>query len=144
VLRQAAPLGVLAIGQTLVLISGGIDLSVGMLIGLVVPLGALVMGGSDGAILPAILAMLGVGAAVGTLNGLLVAFVGVHPFVLTFGMMALLQGLTFALTDYRTVGQISPAFGGFFTRVAGLPTSVWILFALALVTGLVLKYTRFG
>ena len=54
-LRQMAPLGILAIGQTLVLIAGGIDLSVGMLVGLVVPIGALVMAGSDGLILPAVL-----------------------------------------------------------------------------------------
>lgn len=144
VLQQMAPLGVLALGQTLLLIGGGIDLSVGMLVGLVVPLGAMVMAGADGQILPAVLVMLGVGVLTGTVNGLLVAFVGVHPFVLTFGMMALLQGVTFLVTDYRTVGQIAPAFADFFARRAGVPTSAWILFALAIVTALALRYTRFG
>lgn len=144
VLQQMAPLGVLALGQTLVLIGGGIDLSVGMLVGLVVPLGALVMAGADGQILPAIVVMLGVGVLVGTVNGLLVAFVGVHPFVLTFGMMALLQGVTFLVTDYQTVGQVAPAFADFFTRRAGIPTSAWLLLGLAMITALVLRYTRFG
>src|SRR5690606_41289541 len=68
-LRQMAPLGVLAIGQTVVLIAGGIDLSVGRLIGLVVPVGALVMAGSDGNVMVALLAMLAIGAATGIVNG---------------------------------------------------------------------------
>ena len=143
-LRQMAPLGVLAIGQTVVLIGGGIDLSVGRLIGLVVPIGALVMAGSDGNILAAILVMLALGAAAGVVNGLLVAWAGVHPFVLTFGMMALLQGITFLVTDYRTVGKVAPGFAAFFTGSRGLPASVWLLLLVAVVTGLLLVFTRFG
>jgi len=143
-LRQMAPLGVLALGQTLVLIAGGIDLSVGMLIGLVVPLGALVMSGNDGSILPALLVMLSVGALVGMVNGLLVAWAGVHPFVLTFGMMALLQGITFLITDYRTIGKTAPAFATFFKGGFGLPASAWLLLALAAVSAFVLRQSRFG
>src|SRR5690606_17534672 len=126
-LRQMAPLGVLAIGQTVVLIAGGIDLSVGRLIGLVVPIGALVMAGSDGNIASAIVVMLALGAAAGVVNGLLVAWAGVHPFVLTFGMMALLQGVTFLITDYRTVGQVAPSFAQFFRGTTLLPHSAWLL-----------------
>lgn len=143
-LRQMAPLGVLALGQTVVLIAGGIDLSVGMLIGLIVPLGAMVMAGSDENVLLALLLMLGVGLLVGAFNGLLVAWARVHPFVLTFGMMALLQGITFLVTDYRTVGSVAPAFGEAFTVSRGLPTSVWVLIAGAALTGLLLAFTRFG
>src|SRR5690606_5336918 len=108
-LRQMAPLGVLAIGQTVVLIAGGIDLSVGRLVGLVVPVGALVMAGSDGNVLTAVLAMLSIGFLTGVANGLLVAWAGVHPFVLTFGMMALLQGITFVKghLDSRSWGTSS-------------------------------------
>lgn len=143
-LRQMAPLGVLAIGQTIVLIAGGIDLSVGMLVGLTVPLGALAMAGSDGQILPAILLMLAVGALVGMANGLLVAWAGVHPFVLTFGMMALLQGTTFLVTDYRTVGQTAPGFADFFAGGFAFPSSVWLLIALAAATAFMLRFTRYG
>lgn len=143
-LRQMAPLGVLAIGQTLVLIAGGIDLSVGRLIGLVVPIGALVMAGSDGNIVAAALAMLVLGAATGAVNGVLVAWAGVHPFVLTFGMMALLQGVTFLVTDYRTVGQVAPGFAAFFRGTTLIPHSAWVLLALAVLTALVLGLTRFG
>jgi len=143
-LRQMAPLGVLAIGQTVVLIAGGIDLSVGRLIGLIVPVGALVMAGSDGNVMVALLAMLAIGAATGIVNGLLVAWAGVHPFVLTFGMMALLQGVTFLVTDYRTVGRVAPAFASFFRGTTLIPHSAWLLLALALVTAFVLHLTRFG
>src|SRR5690606_37568943 len=135
-LRQMAPLGVLAIGQTVVLIAGGIDLSVGRLIDLVVPVGALVMAGSAGNILAAILVMLALGAAAGVVNGLLVAYAGVHPFVLTFGMMALLQGITFLVTDYRTVGQVAPGFAAFFRGTTLVPHSAWLLLALAVLTAL--------
>src|SRR5690606_29152099 len=143
-LRQMAPLGVLALGQTLVLIAGGIDLSVGMLIGLVVPIGAMVMAGSNEQVLPALLVMLGVGLLVGVFNGVLVAWARVHPFVLTFGMMALLQGVTFLVTDYRTVGDVAPAFASFFRGTTLIPHSAWLLLALALVTAFVLHLTRFG
>lgn len=143
-LRQMAPLGILALGQTLVLIAGGIDLSVGMLIGLVVPLGAMVMAGSNEQVLPALLVMLGVGLLVGVFNGVLVAWARVHPFVLTFGMMALLQGITFLVSDYRTVGAVAPAFANVFAVSKGLPTAVRVLLGVSLVTGLVLAFTRFG
>lgn len=144
VLRQVAPLGVLALGQTIVLLAGGIDLSVGMLIGLAVPLGALTMAGNDAQVVPAILVMLGLGLAVGIVNGVLVAWAGAHPFVLTFGMMALLQGVTFLLTNYRTVGKTAPSFAAFFTAEFGLPGAAWVLTVLALATGFVLRYTRLG
>lgn len=143
-LRQMAPLGVLAIGQTIVLVVGGIDLSVGMLVGLVVPLGALVMAGSDGQIGVAILLMLGVGALVGAVIGLLVAWLRVHPFVLTFGMMALLQGITFLVTDYKTVGKVAPAFSDLFTGSVILPLSVWLLIVTAGLSWLLLNHTRLG
>ncbi len=139
-----APLGILAIGQTLVLIAGGIDLSVGMLVGLVVPLGALAMGGSDGQVAWAILVMLGIGLLTGVVIGLLVTLARVHSFVLTFGMMALLQGITFLITDYRTVGKTAPAFAAFFSSGWALPASVWILLAVAAVTAFMLRYTRYG
>lgn len=144
VLRQMAPLGVLALGQTLVLIAGGIDLSVGMLVGLVVPLGAAVMAGSDGNVLMAILTMLAVGLLTGVVNGVLVTVANVHPFVLTFGMMALLQGITFLITDYRTIGKTAPAFAAFFVSTLGLPVSVWILLLSTGVTAFLLRYTRYG
>lgn len=144
ILRQAAPLGVLAIGQTLVLIAGGIDLSVGMLIGLVVPLGALLMAGDNSMIAPALAAMAGVGIFVGLLNGVLVAAARVHPFVLTFGMMALLQGITFLLTDYRTIGKVAPPFAAFFAARTGLPTATWVLAGVTLIAAVLMQRTRFG
>src|SRR3954466_4088202 len=81
VARQTAILGIVACGQTMVILSGGFDLSVGMVIGLISVIGSTVM--SDYGLWPGLLAGLAAGAAVGALNGAMVAKAGLPPFIAT-------------------------------------------------------------
>src|SRR5438034_2191988 len=104
VATQSAALAVLALGQTFVILCGLIDLSVGQLTGLIVVLVCDVAAGQDAMTAPALLLALGLGAASGAITGLLNNRLRIHPLILTFGTMSVLQGIVFTYTD-RSVGR---------------------------------------
>ncbi|MGH6885080.1 MAG: ABC transporter permease [Geminicoccales bacterium] len=144
VLNQSAALGILAVGQSFVIVGGMIDLSVGQLTGLVVVLIADLMQGRPELTLPAILLALALGAGVGAINGGLNNRLRIHPLILTFGMLSILQGMIFVYTD-RSVGLVSPAF----RRIAdgnllGVPFAALLLAVLSLGAAFLLHRTRFG
>ncbi len=144
VLNQSAALGILAVGQTFVIIAGLLDLSVGMLIGLIVVLTSDLMDGQSSATIPAVLVALALGCAVGALNGFLNNRLRIHPLILTFGMLSVLQGVIFVYTD-RSVGQVSPEFAWMANgTVAGVPFSVVLLALVTCFAYLLLNRTRFG
>src|SRR4051794_32469370 len=144
VLNQSAILAVLAIGQTIVIAAGLIDLSVGQLMGLVAVLISDLMQGRSAMVLPAVLMALGVGGGVGVVNGLLVTWLRVHPLILTFGMLSVLQGAILLYTD-RSVGLVAPEFlllaSG---TLGGLPVSLLLVGTLALAAALFLDHARLG
>jgi ribose/xylose/arabinose/galactoside ABC-type transport system permease subunit len=144
VLNQSAILSVLAIGQTFVIAAGLIDLSVGQLMGLVAVLISDLMQGRSAMALPAVLLALGVGLGVGIVNGALVNWLRVHPLILTFGMLSVLQGAILLYTD-RSIGLVAPEFlilaSG---TVAGIPVSLQLVATLAVAAGLILDRTRLG
>ena len=107
-LRQAAPLGIAALGQTVVLITGGIDLSIGSIVSLTNVLAAELM--AEGGILTGAAAALAVGAAAGALNGAGVAYLRVPPFVMTLGMSSVITGAAYVWTRGTPVGRIPEAF----------------------------------
>ncbi len=146
VLRQASINGILAIGQTFVILTGGIDLSVGSLVAVCGILGALVVTG-DTPHSPALALLIGVGAGAGfgVVNGALVARLRVPAFVATLGMLSVARGLTFISNDGMPVPSLADSFltlgQGF---VAGVPVPV-ILFGLTvLVAWVVLRFTTYG
>jgi ribose transport system permease protein len=144
VLRQAAVLGVLAIGQTFVITAGMIDLSIGQIAGLVVVLSSAMINGDTAMTLPVVLLMIGVGAGIGLVNGILLNTLRLHPLILTLGMMSVLQGAIFTYTD-RSIGRTSDlltalANGSFL----GMPMSAIALALLVGVGHLALTRTRFG
>ena len=98
VLRQAAPVGIAAVGVTLVMIMGEVDLSVGALVSLAAVISAAVMNGDAANLLPALLASCAATTMVGVVNGLLVARTRVSSFILTLGVGMTLYGLTQMLT----------------------------------------------
>ncbi len=110
ILRQSAPLGIAAIGQTLVLLMGGIDLSVGMVITLVNIITASVMVGENGNIPLAVLLALAVSLSVGLVNGLIVTKMNMPPFLVTLAMSTFLQGVAYIYTQGSPKGGIAPAF----------------------------------
>jgi ribose/xylose/arabinose/galactoside ABC-type transport system permease subunit len=108
-LRQAAILGIVALGQTMVLLVAGIDLSVGAVIGLSLVTLAEFGRGPNPPLLPAILAVLLLGAGVGCVNGLLVTLRNVPPFIATLGMGVLIEGARLFYTHGVPSGDIPRA-----------------------------------
>jgi ribose transport system permease protein len=91
-LRQGSALGVVALGQTLVLMSGGLDLSLGSTVILSDVLAAMLIADRDERILPIVLLVLGIGALIGLINGVLVAYFKITPFIATLGMNFIVYG----------------------------------------------------
>jgi ribose transport system permease protein len=144
VLRQSAALGILAVGQSFVIVGGMIDLSVGQLAGLVVVLTADLMQGRPELTLPAILLALALGAGVGAINGWLNNRLRIHPLILTFGMLSILQGVIFVYTD-RSVGLVAPGFRRIADgSVLGIPFAALLLAAISIGAAFLLHRTRFG
>ena len=117
--KDASFIAIMAVGMSVVIISGGIDLSVGAIYALASVLGALVFHrfGPDGAAAgsPAwlgvgcgALACLGTATACGLVNGTLIVALRVHPFIITLGAMAILRGLAFVITRGQSVGGFPP------------------------------------
>ena len=131
-----AALGIMAVAQTFLIISGGIDISVGSVVALSgVVLGLLLIGD-----VPLPLAILGAmlsGTAVGAFNALLVVRLNIDPFIATLGSLSLFSGVAFTLTSGETRSIVDPtlAFIGI-GRIAGVPVPL-VLFAVILVIGLV-------
>jgi len=144
VLNQSAALAVLAVGQSFVVICGLIDLSVGQLLGLAVVLACVVMGAQSDGTIPALVVALSLGAAVGAVNGLLNNWLRIHPLILTFGTMGILQGIIFMFTD-RSVGTASSEFMWIANgTVVGIPMPALSLIVITYGAHLILHRTRFG
>lgn len=139
VMRQAIPLALVAMGQTLVILTGGIDISVAAVISLANTLAMGLMGGSEGAVAYAMVLPVLAGAVVGLVNGLTVTAVKVPAFIVTLGSAAVVQGIVFAYTNYDTYGLPAESVSSIgFTNWGFLPTLVW-LFIPVLIFALVLQ-----
>jgi ribose/xylose/arabinose/galactoside ABC-type transport system permease subunit len=144
VLRQSVFLGVVAIGQTIVIIAGGIDLSVGSVVKLVTLIAAGVMLGREQMALPAIALCLGVGCIIGLANGLIVTRLKVPAFIATLGMYSIVRGLAYGYAS-SPIGSVSKSVRSIYsTQIGPVPLPV-IIFALLMIAGLILlKLTVFG
>jgi ribose transport system permease protein len=143
VLLQVATDGIIAIGMTFVIITAGVDFSVGRVLALasVVAIGLQPHVGSLGASGLALLA----GLAIGVLNGLLVTKVGIIPFISTLGMQVFVYGLALGVTNTRPISGIDPAFADLATTpVFGLPLAAVVFLVMVGVCHYVLSYTHFG
>src|SRR5579884_128739 len=106
----AAPFALIALGQTLVILTGGIDLSVGSLIALSAMTSASVVLGHPERVWLCVLAAALVGLLAGTVNGLLVSRVDIPPFIATLGMMTLASGLAYVIGDGAPINGLPPQF----------------------------------
>lgn len=143
--RQASALGIMAIGQTFVVLTGGIDLSVASLAATTNVVAATMMNGQDRMVLPAVLVSFAIAGLVGLINGLMVTRRKVPPFIMTLGMMILLQGARFVYSGGVPRGSI-PAGLRFIGigNVGPIPVPVIVLALLAAAGAVVLNYTTFG
>ena len=144
VLRTAAFLGTVAIGETFVIISGGIDLSVGSVIKLSVLMSAILMNGKPENIGVAVAATLAMGALVGLVNGLLITKVRIAPFIVTLGGYSILRGVAYTVTT-TPVGRAAPGFLRLYDLKLGPVPLLVIFLALLILIGIfVLRRTAFG
>ncbi|MEZ4870146.1 MAG: ABC transporter permease [Caldilineaceae bacterium] len=144
ILRQASQLGLVAIGQTVVMLVGGLDLSVTGLIVLTSVVIAEVGDGQNQFIAPAVLIALGLGVVVGLGNGWLVTKRNVPPFVATLGMLVLVRGAQLAYTKGIPSGQVPPGMGLLSAAVGPFPLSFLLWVAITLALGFVLYATPYG
>jgi len=150
ILRLAVFLGVIAAGQTLVIISGseGIDLSAGSVVTLTAILTYVIVNGADAKVLPALLVSLAVGAFIGLINGAGITFLKISPFVMTLGMAGVVTGAIIIINHGNVSGKVAPIM----TRLIARPLSpslqipnaliIWILFGILM--WLLLERTTFG
>jgi ribose/xylose/arabinose/galactoside ABC-type transport system permease subunit len=138
--------GILAVGMTAVILTGGIDLSVGSVAALAgVVAATIAASGMAGAGLLGGVAALGIGLAVGLFNGFMVAQFRVPPFVTTLAMLTICRGLAFIVTGGRSIGNL-PASFGFLGRghLLGVPVPVLLMLVVFAAGWFVLRRMKFG
>jgi ribose/xylose/arabinose/galactoside ABC-type transport system permease subunit len=158
ILRQIAVNAILATGQTFVIITAGIDLSVGSLIALTGVLMAGTLGGTPSVALGLLIAVLvgiGVGGAAGAVNATPVIKFGLPPFITTLAMMLMARGLAFLYTGGQPIeinndgfnalgtGLLLPGLTGF-AHIPGIPIPVVVMLGVVFAASYVLGQTRFG
>ncbi|SIQ61098.1 monosaccharide ABC transporter membrane protein, CUT2 family [Paracoccus thiocyanatus] len=144
VLKRAAPVALLATGMTLVIATRGIDLSVGAIMAICGAVAATAITAGWG--LPAALLLaLGAGAAAGLWNGVLVAVLGIQPFVATLILMTMGRGIAQLITEGRIMTFTDAGFAWIGSGTAlGLPVPAWLWIATAAAFALVLRRTALG
>lgn len=143
VMLQVATDGIVAVGATFVIISGGIDLSVGSLIALVSVITVMLQTHFSTPV--GILVSLFTGILVGLANGLLITRVGISPFVTTLGMMTLIKGIALVISDSRSHSGIDPDFARLADRpIFGIPFAALIFLIFIFIANTFLVKTSVG
>jgi ribose transport system permease protein len=144
VYEQSTDLALVSIGQTLAILTGGIDLSVGSLISLTSCLTSGLINGHPDRVIPVAIAVLALGTCVGLLNAGLVIGLRVHPLIVTLGMGAVLQGVTLTYA-MGPVGKVPRNFNFLaYGRIADLPLGATIAAMLCVLVALLLRYLPLG
>lgn len=144
VVRQTAVINIMSLGMTMIIISGGIDLSVGAILAMGGLLGTMAM--EKGMPIPAgILIGMLTGLFWGTVNGALITRLRVAPFIVTLGTLGIVRGLTLIISNGLPVHRIPPAFSFLGEgTVLGVPFVLWLLLGCAVLTHVILERTRLG
>jgi ribose/xylose/arabinose/galactoside ABC-type transport system permease subunit len=146
VLRQVALYGIVSIGLTFVILTAGIDLSVGSIVAVVSVVTATLL--NSGLPVPlVILSGLGLGLLFGLINGTGIILIRIPPFIMTLGTMVMLRGLALTLADGRPIDVTNSA--AEFSWIGrgnafGLPVAVWIFIGVAILSLFILRSTPFG
>jgi ribose/xylose/arabinose/galactoside ABC-type transport system permease subunit len=143
-LVRSVALGIVAAGQTVVILAGSLDLSVAYLISVSALISSLIMNGDPSRIGVAVLVVLGIGVVVGLANGLLVTKLRVNAFIATLGVGLILRGMLNAAFD-NFAGKVAPQFEVLgYGALGPIPWSVILLSATMLGVWFLLRSTRFG
>lgn len=143
-LRQVTSLGIVSIGQTFAILTGGIDLSVGSVISLTTCLTTGLVMGKESLMIPVVIMVIVMGVAIGFVNGLIITRTGVHPLIVTLGTMAIIHGGTLIYTKVP-VGSVPawfefPAWGS----IGFIPFPIIILVIFSALGFFITKQTVFG
>ncbi len=146
VARQAAITGVVAVGMTFVILTAGIDLSVGSILALCGIMFALLIK-ADAAIPIAILAAMGFGILIGIVNGIGITFLAIQPFIMTLATMAITSGVALLISNgtpisFDTDSGVVALLGN--GNAGGVPGPVMVFVFVAVAGALVLRYLPFG
>jgi ribose/xylose/arabinose/galactoside ABC-type transport system permease subunit len=146
--RQTAIVCTAALGMTMVIVAGGIDLSVGSVVALTTVVIALGLRADHNAALSAA-AGIGAGALCGLISGFLITRLRVVPFIVTLGMMILIRGAAKGLAGERRLEAPGSFLNDLLRSVEPghgflLPSGIWLVILLALAVAITLEYTRFG
>ena len=145
VLQQISINFVIAIGMTFVIISGGIDLSVGSNIALSGLLMAILMKNFNVGVFPTILICFLFSGLVGLLNGVMIAYLDLPPFIATLGMMSIARGAAYTVTGGQPLYTMPAGFTAVSNRVAGIPLyAILIMLTVFALAWYALRYTRAG
>lgn len=145
--RNMAFFGIMALGMSAVICTAGIDLSVGSLLGLAGINLALVLQAGWGVEI-GFLACIGTAIAVGLINGILIAYLRLAPFVVTLGMLAMARSIAMVVSNNKMVYEFGPdqeifeSIGG--GSMLGVPNVVWVLTVMTLFFLWVWRYTQWG
>jgi ribose transport system permease protein len=143
--RQAAPLAIVAFGQTIVILAGGIDVSVSAVISLTTVVVSTEMGSDPGMVAPAVLLVLAIGLVVGLANGILISRLGTDPFVTTLAALLILQGAALVYTQGSPTSGLTPGFREISeSEILGVPTSIYIVALVFAVCWFLLRRTTWG
>ena len=144
ILEQAAGLGFASIGQTLTVLTGGIDLSIGAIISASSIFLASGIDGNGAMVWPMVAATLALGASIGAANGLLVVRLRVHPLIVTLGMAAIVEGCILLYT-LKPTGSVPIWFEDFaWARVWGMPVAGLAMAAMFVMVAAMLAHTGLG
>ena len=143
-LRQGSLIAILAVGQTFVIITGGIDLSVGAIVGFTTVIVALLIN-AGWPIWVAVLATLLVGVAIGLFHGFGIVKMGLPPFIITLATMTSLRGIGLLMTNGNSISINSDPFQAFSRgSLAGIPYLFWMVILVAVPSYIFLHHTRWG
>ena len=148
ILTEVSIYGVIAVGMTFVILTRGVDLAVGSLLGfagILAAMAAKAFGGQDFGWLVALATALAVGGGVGLLQGKAVTWLGVPPFIVTLGGLTVWRGATLIANDGAPVSGLDPGYRWWGSGdVLGVPAPVLVFAAVTLVGYVVLRHTRYG
>ncbi len=144
VVRQTAVINIMALGMTLVIISGGIDLSVGSILAMGGLFGTMMMQAGQPVLVGVAVGLL-TGCLCGFVNGTLVTRLKINPFIVTLGTMGIIRGLTLLISNGLPVHQIPKDFSYLGEgMLLGVPFVLWLLVICALAVHVILEHTRLG
>jgi ribose transport system permease protein len=144
ILVRSVALGIVAVGQTLVIIGGSIDLSVAYTISITSVMSSYIMQGRPENVFLAIVVVFAIGITIGLVNGLIITKLHVNPFIATLGTALVLKGIINGTFSGYT-GSVPRSFEFFgYERLGPIPVSVLILFLIVLGGWFLLSRTKFG